>query len=109
MRVRTRRAWLAEVPEPSRAPESSILPPSRPDITDAMLHRKRGALDEALDGRRGATILTNCPSCLQGLGRNRAMGVEPKHLAVALAEAMAGERWLDAFRAQARKAHAVHF
>jgi Fe-S oxidoreductase len=74
-----------------------------------MLHRKRGAFAEALGGRRGATVLTNCPSCLQGLGRNRPLGVEPKHLAVALAERMSGERWLDAFRAQAAKAHAVHF
>jgi Fe-S oxidoreductase len=89
--------------------EAGTLALSRPDITDAMLHRKRGALEEALDGRRGATILTNCPSCLQGLGRNRPMGVEPKHLAVAIAEAMSGDRWLERFRAQAAKAHAVHF
>jgi Fe-S oxidoreductase len=89
--------------------EAGTLALSRPDITDAMLHRKRGALEEALQGRRGATILTNCPSCVQGLGRNRPMGVEPKHLAVALAERMSGAGWLDAFRAQAAKAHAVHF
>jgi Fe-S oxidoreductase len=89
--------------------EAGTLALSRPDITDAMLHRKRGAFEEALDGRRGATVLTNCPSCVQGLGRNRALGVEPKHLAVALAERMSGEGWLDRFRAQAAKAHAVHF
>ena len=89
--------------------EAGTLALSRPDITDAMLHRKRGVLEEALAGRRRATVLTNCPSCLQGLGRNRPMGVEPKHLAVALAERMSGERWLETFRAEAAKAHAVHF
>jgi Fe-S oxidoreductase len=89
--------------------EAGTLALSRPDITDAMLHRKRGALEEAMSGRRGVTILTNCPSCVQGLGRNRPMGVEPKHLAVALAERMSGEGWLAAFRVQAAKAHAVHF
>jgi FAD/FMN-containing dehydrogenase/Fe-S oxidoreductase len=89
--------------------EAGTLALSRPDITDAMLHRKRGALEAAMDGRRGVTVLTNCPSCVQGLGRNRPMGVEPKHLAVALAERMSGEGWLAAFRAVAARAHAVHF
>jgi hypothetical protein len=46
---------------------------------------------------------------VNGLQRNKALGVEPKHLAVALAEKLSGEGWLDAFRAQAARAHAVHF
>jgi hypothetical protein len=37
------------------------------------------------------------------------MGIEPKHLAVALAEGMSGADWLDRFKEQAAKAHAVHF
>ena len=90
--------------------EAGTLALSRPDITDAMLHRKRRALTEALAaGRHGATILTNCPSCLQGLGRNAAAGAEPRHLAVELARAISGERWKEAFRARAAKAKAVHF
>jgi Fe-S oxidoreductase len=89
--------------------EAGTLALSRPDITDAMLHRKRSALAQALHGRRGATVLTNCPSCVNGLGRNRAIGVEAKHLAVALAERLSGEGWLEAFRAHAARAHAVHF
>jgi FAD/FMN-containing dehydrogenase/Fe-S oxidoreductase len=96
-------------PVPHCCSEAGTLALSRPDITDAMLHRKRGALEDALDGRRGVTVLTNCPSCVQGLGRTRPLGVEPKHLAVALAERMSGDRWLEKFRAQAAKAHAVHF
>ena len=89
--------------------EAGTLSLSRPDITDAMLHRKRGALAEAMHGLRGATVLTNCPSCLQGLGRNRGMGVEPQHLAVAIAKRLSGPRWMEAFRAQAARAHAVRF
>jgi Fe-S oxidoreductase len=90
--------------------EAGTLALSRPDITDAMLHRKREALADALEGRRrGTTVLTNCPSCVQGLGRNAAMGVEAKHLAVALAERISGDGWLDRLRAQAARAHAVHF
>jgi len=74
-----------------------------------MLHRKREALAEAMGGRGSATVLTNCPSCLQGLGRNRDAGVEAKHLAVALAERLSGPRWLETFRAQAARATAVSF
>ncbi len=90
--------------------EAGTLALSRPDITNAMLHRKRAALTESLERRGpGAVILTNCPSCVQGLGRNAAMGVEPLHIAVALAQRISGERWLERFREHARRAHAVHF
>jgi FAD/FMN-containing dehydrogenase/Fe-S oxidoreductase len=90
--------------------EAGTLPLSRPDISDAMLHRKRVALGEALQDRpRGAVVLTNCPSCVQGLGRNAAMGVEPKHLAVAMAEKMSGPDWLERFKDRARSARAIQF
>ena len=46
---------------------------------------------------------------MNGLQRNASLGVEPKHLAVALAERLYGRGWLDAFRAEAARAHAVHF
>ncbi|NTV66737.1 MAG: hypothetical protein HGB06_03475, partial [Chlorobaculum sp.] len=51
----------------------------------------------------------NCPSCVQGLGRNREMGVEPRHIAVALAEKHSGPDWMERFLAQAAKASAVMF
>jgi Fe-S oxidoreductase len=89
--------------------EAGTLALSRPDITDAMLHRKREALTEALHGERGATILTNCPSCVQGLGRNRPLGVTPQHLVVALAERLSGAGWLERFRTQAARARALTF
>ena len=96
-------------PVPHCCSEAGTLALSRPDITDAMLHRKREAFAELMGDRRAATVLTNCPSCLQGLGRNRPAGVEAKHLAVALAEKLSGPGWLEAFRAQAARATAVSF
>jgi Fe-S oxidoreductase len=89
--------------------EAGTLALSRPDITDAMLHRKRAALAEARAEGGGTTILTNCPSCLQGLGRNAPLGFAPKHLAVAIAERWSGPRWLEAFRAEAARAQRVRF
>ncbi len=102
---------FGEVPAvPHCCSEAGTLALSRPDITDAMLHRKRAAFAEALEARPGgATVLTNCPSCVQGLGRNAAMGVAPRHLAVALAERISGTGWLERFRAQAARAQPVHF
>ena len=79
--------------------EAGTLALSRPDITSAMLHRKRAALAEARAGRPDQTVLlTNCPSCLTGLGRNRDLGIEPRHIAVELARALSGPGWLDHLR-----------
>jgi FAD/FMN-containing dehydrogenase/Fe-S oxidoreductase len=90
--------------------EAGTLALSRPDITDSMLHRKRAALAEALAPTpEGAVVLTNCPSCVQGLGRNAGLGVSPQHVAVALAERISGPSWLESFRAHAARAHAIHF
>lgn len=88
--------------------EAGTLSLSRPDITGDMLHRKREAFAEVLDGEQG-TVLTNCPSCLQGLGRNRDMGVKPVHIAVALAEKHSGAEWKKKFRTQAGRAKPVSF
>ena len=89
--------------------EAGTLSLSRPDITDAMLHRKREAFAEAIGEARKATVLTNCPACVQGLGRSRDFGVEPKHIAVALAEKLSGSKWKKEFAAQAVRATAVSF
>ncbi|WP_024334481.1 DUF3683 domain-containing protein [Desulfotignum balticum] len=66
---------------------------SRPDISHNMLVRKQDALTLAghVTQKPRARILTNCPSCVQGLGR--LTGVTPVHLAEALAEAMGGSLW----------------
>jgi FAD/FMN-containing dehydrogenase/heterodisulfide reductase subunit C len=94
---------------PNCCSEAGTLSLSRPDISAAMLHRKRDSLAEAMPEKGRATILTNCPSCIQGLGRNKGMGVDPQHLAVALAEKLSGKSWLKLFKAQAGKARAFNF
>ncbi len=100
-------ATVKEVPH--CCSEAGTLSLSRPDITDSMLHRKRDALKEAIAHGAPVTILTNCPSCVQGLGRNRDMGVEAKHIAVVLAEKCSGPDWMDLFIAQAARATAMIF
>jgi len=89
--------------------EAGTLALSRPDIADAMLHRKREALGAALAAHGRPEVLTNCPSCLQGLGRSRQLGIRPKHLAVALAERLSGPHWQTSFQSQAARATALHF
>jgi FAD/FMN-containing dehydrogenase/Fe-S oxidoreductase len=89
--------------------EAGTLSLSRPDITDSMLHRKRAALSEAIGEGQKATVLTNCPSCVQGLGRSRDLGVEPQHTAVALAEKLSGHEWKKQFLVQAASATAIAF
>jgi Fe-S oxidoreductase len=88
--------------------EAGTLSLSRPDISDAMLHRKREALAEAMPDIGTATVLTNCPSCVQGLGRSRDLGVRPQHLAVVLAEKISGRAWMERFQAQADRAVAFN-
>ena len=108
--VIARLTGAAAEPVPHCCSEAGTLALSRPDITDAMLHRKRGALAEAVaEPGAGAVVLTNCPSCLSGLGRNASLGVQPRHLAVELARRISGDGWREAFRARAKKAQAVHF
>jgi D-lactate dehydrogenase (cytochrome) len=89
--------------------EAGTLALSRPDITDSMLHRKRDAIMEELPNGEKRIMLTNCPSCVQGLGRNRDLGIEPKHIAVALAEKISGATWLDIFKKEAAQAKAIRF
>lgn len=96
-------------PVPHCCSEAGTLSLSRPDITDSMLQRKREAIGEAMHGASQAVMLTNCPSCVQGLGRNIDMGLEPRHLAVALALKHSGPEWIEKFRKQAKRASAVNY
>ena len=89
--------------------EAGTLAFSRPDITDSMLQRKRTAIQEVKEETGESLMLTNCPSCIQGLGRNTDLGVEPRHIAVAVAEKISGHAWKNHFREQALQATAVRF
>jgi len=91
--------------------EAGTLAMSRPDIAFNMLDKKTAAVKEALKGRENedGVMLTNCPSCLQGLGRNTALGVKPRHLAVELARRAGGEKWEAELRGFLRSAETVNF
>jgi Fe-S oxidoreductase len=89
--------------------EAGTLALSRPDIAHKMLVRKRAALVPVADAAKPAPLVTNCPSCLQGLARHELPGAEPVHLAVLLARASGGERWPEALAANLRRAEIVSF
>lgn len=76
--------------------EAGTLALSRPDIAGAMLQRKRDALQAKIDDdHEKQVIVTNCPSCISGLGRNSDLGIVPQHLAVLLAESLGGSAWQE--------------
>ena len=72
--------------------EAGTLALSRGDIAWAMRKRKCVALQKMRTGDR-STILTNCPSCLQGLTRNESAGIFPRHMAEELALRHGGADW----------------
>jgi len=88
--------------------EAGTLSLSRPDITGQMLDRKRAELKNAMSNAH-QTVLTNCPSCIQGLGRNRDLGIKAQHIVVELADKYAGQPWKKQFEAMARRATAIRF
>jgi FAD/FMN-containing dehydrogenase/Fe-S oxidoreductase len=94
---------------PDCCSEAGTLAMSRPDISHAMLERKRESLGTVMAGKNAGVIATNCPSCLSGLGRNREMSVVPKHIAVVLAEILGGNDWLSEFSLLAAQAEKVTF
>jgi len=103
-----RRAGFEAAEVPHCCSEAGTLALSRPDITDSMLHRKAGALTEAMESRPAGTVmLTNCPSCVQGLGRNAELGAVARHLAVEAASRLSGPGWPERFRSQAQQAKVI--
>ncbi|HYD40547.1 MAG TPA: hypothetical protein VEB43_06930, partial [Anaeromyxobacter sp.] len=66
-------------------------------------------LAAAMHGRKAAAVLTNCPSCLQGLGRCAKQGARPRHLAVHLAERLDGVHWQERFRELAASGQVIQF
>jgi Fe-S oxidoreductase len=82
---------------------------SRPDISYNMFLRKQDAIKQAGQGLDTAKprILTNCPSCVQGLGRqNKVIAV---HMAVELARLTGGASWMKQFRALIKNMEIVTF
>ena len=90
--------------------EGGTLSMSRPDITHAMLQRKHDEIQRKTQDKKGpTTLLTNCPSCIQGLGRNKDLHITPRHLAVELAIQTGGDAWEKALKAMVKGAEVVTF
>lgn len=90
--------------------ESGTLALSRPDIAEAMRKRKFDTLSGAVKPSVGQSlVLTNCPSCLQGLGRNVSLNIEPRHIAEELAVNAGGTMWETELRYMLRDVDTVLF
>ena len=81
-------------PVPHCCSEAGTLALSRPEISSNMRKRKTEALKNALDAdNTNNVILTNCPSCVQGLGKQRRTGIKAEHIMVYMARKQGGEEW----------------
>jgi Fe-S oxidoreductase len=90
--------------------EAGTMSLSRPDITGAMRNRKENSLlSIKKDPDQKITILTNCPSCIQGLGRHAKHHIHPRHIAHELALQTGGEKWENELRTLSQKAEAIQF
>jgi len=90
--------------------ESGTLALSRPDVSTQVRLRKEQELRKGVAQQRGSepgqsvTILTSCPSCLQGLARfSDDTGAQADYIVVEMARRLLGDDWLPDF---VRKANA---
>lgn len=96
-------------PVPHCCSEAGTLSLSRPDITTAMQVRKQRALSKIMgaSGHSGIKLLTHCPSCIQGLGRNA--NVIPRHMTEELAIQIGGKDWKKEARRLVQNAERIIF
>lgn len=100
---------IATTAVPHCCSEAGTLALSRPRIAGAMRTRKREAL-AAAEPAPGTTVLTNCPSCLQGLHRNAtATGTMPRHITMELAERAGGAGWREQLSGMFTRIEVVSF
>lgn len=104
-----RRLFTDVSPVSNCCSEAGTLAISRPDISHAMLERKREAIQKVHLDSGKITMATNCPSCISGLGRNVDLGITPQHMAVLLAEKIGGPNWEDELRELVANSEKVTF
>ncbi len=88
--------------------EAGTLAISRPQISNAMLKRKQTAVIQ-MKPEDSIPMLTNCPSCIQGLGRLGNGKLSVFHLAEKLAQIKGGKNWEKGFKALVSKSEVVTF
>jgi D-lactate dehydrogenase (cytochrome) len=95
--------------------EAGTLSLSRPDITHSMLMKKTEAIrSEMVSAKTGETtgpelMLTNCPACLQGLGRQKEFELDIRHISHELAKTVGGEDWESALKTMVERCEVVTF
>ena len=90
--------------------EAGTLSLSRPDISNAMLIRKQQAIKACISADDAESIiLTNCPSCIQGLSRNAGEGIKPVHMAEHLALTIGGPDWETALNGYMANCEVISF
>ncbi len=95
-------------PVPQCCSEAGTLALSRPDIAAAMFKRKRRLLKRiSSDNLTNRQLITNCPACLNGLGRQRMAPC--RHLAVAMANAGAKGDWKKSVTARLAEVELIRF
>ncbi|WP_321492260.1 DUF3683 domain-containing protein [uncultured Desulfobacter sp.] len=105
--TRLAKAGIEATPVPYCCSEAGTMSLSRPDISYNMFLRKQNAVEQARLDTVKPKILTNCPSCVQGLGRQKQ--VVPVHMAVELARLAGGADWMKEFRKLIRNMEIVTF
>lgn len=91
--------------------EAGTLSLSRPDISSAMRDKKEMAFKEIVqngDGKEKQLTLTNCPSCLQGLSRQK-MNLKVEHLTVYITKNIGGKGWKKELRHMLKQYERVTF
>ena len=94
--------------------EAGTLSLSRPDISYSMLLKKSEAIREVVSRRESGIgeenfVVTNCPSCLQGLGRQREFNLTIRHLTTEMALRTGGADWEELLRHLVRNSEVVTF
>ncbi len=84
---------------------------SRPDIAKRLRATKANEMAAVMgeSGNALPCVLTNCPSCLQGLSRQRNSTAKAEHIVVAWAKALGGAGWKSEFKLMLKNAERVNF
>lgn len=79
---------------PNCCGEGGTMSLSTPAISNSLRSRKSYNIYSALERKEKVTVLTTCPSCVQGLSKiNGRSGVTGKALSVYIAETFLGKNW----------------
>lgn len=105
-----RRLGLSVLPTAHCCSEAGTLATSRPDIADVLRMRKRHCLGTALlnadpnpTHRKPTVLVTNCPACIQGLGRLSDLPIRVHHLLEEMAVMAGGPDWERSLLSMIRK------